>query len=116
MNLARRPPLGLKPAKAKPNPAYLAAVHDLPCIICWSFGETQCTPTQAHHVFCGRFSQAKTPDEMAIPLCESHHQGSEGYPRIAIHRNKSAWVKAYGPDTDYVAVTQDALAHLLVLK
>ena len=103
-----RAPLGLKPPKPKPRPDYLAAVRELPCIICQSFGYPQTTPTTAHHVICGRYGQRKTPDIMAIPLCHDHHQGAVG-----IHTIRTAWVERYGPDTDYVAVTQDRLAHLL---
>nr|WP_234967671.1 hypothetical protein [Pontibaca methylaminivorans] len=73
----------------------------------------QATPTAAHHVICGRYGQRKTPDTSAIPLCEGHHQGQWDTTKLAIHRDRSAWVEAYGPDTDFVAATQDALAHIL---
>ena len=81
MNIARRPPLGLKQPKAKARPDYLAAVRELPCIICTSFGEPQTTPTAAHHVIHGRYGQRRTPDVQAIPLCHFHHQGSAGSTR-----------------------------------
>lgn len=112
-DLAGRGAMGLKAARAAKNPAYLAAVRLRPCIICESFGETQCTPTTAHHPICGRFSSAKVPDEMALPICADHHQGGYGSPKLAIHQNKTAWVAKYGFDSDYIAVTQDRLAHLL---
>ena len=57
-----------KPKRAKPNPAYLAKVRELPCIICQSFGLPQNSPTQAHHVIHQRGSFRKVPDEMSIPL------------------------------------------------
>lgn len=104
MNLASKPPLGLKQPKAKPDPAYLARVRDLPCVICDAFGEPQQTPTAAHHVIHGRHSQIKTPDRMAIPLCYDHHQGDRG-----IHTRPEWWRASYGDDRDYVAVTQDRL-------
>lgn len=111
-NLGNRPALGLRPAKAIPNPAYLAAVRQCPCIICESFGEVQTTQTEAHHPICGRFSSAKVPDEMAIPTCIGHHRGGEPG-RTAIHQNKTLWVAKYGNDFDYVPMIQDRLAHLL---
>ena len=59
-------PLGLKQPRADDNPAYLAAVRQLPCIICVEFGMRQQSRTEAHHVFHGRFSQRKSPDEAAL--------------------------------------------------
>ncbi len=113
MNLMNREPLGLKLPKAKKNPAYLQGVRGLPCIICTSFGMQQQSPTTAHHTICGRHSTRKTPDEQAIPLCDGHHQGDFDTSKIAIHRDRALWVDWYGPDTDYIAATQDALAHIL---
>lgn len=95
------------------NAAYLTAVHDYPCCICEAFGEAQTTPTEAHHVICGRYSFKKTPDIMAIPLCDGHHQGMFDTSKTAIHRGKETWVAKYGLDTDYVAAMQDKLAHLI---
>ena len=120
-NLSGKPPLGPKATQFRPQrrdtgkrPEYLAAVRDLPCCICQAFGERQLSSTQAHHVFHGRFSQRKTPDTMAIPLCMDHHQGDGNDPtRLAVHRAKSAWSDRYGFDHEYTAVTQDKLEHLL---
>ena len=85
MNLMRKPPLGLKEPKAKPDPVQIG-------------------PTFSHHTFCGRFSQEKTPDREAIPLCHLRHQGAFG-----IHTDKSAWVQEFGSDRDYIAATLDKL-------
>lgn len=108
-------PMGLKGTQPKPakrpsgkDPAYLAAIHDLPCVICVNHGFPQTTPTAAHHTICGRYGQHKTPDRQAIPLCWSHHQGPDG-----IHTRREWWVASFGPDTDYIAQTQDRLAHLM---
>lgn len=96
------------------RPDYLAAVRGLKCCICEAWGEIQRTPTQAHHVFHGRFSGRKTPDIMAIPLCVSHHLGDKSEPdKLAIHRRKESWQRKYGSDHHYSAGTQDRLAHLL---
>lgn len=98
-----------KPAKAKPNPKYLAKVRQLPCVICQAFGEPQNSATTAHHVICERFGTRRTADERAIPLCDGHHQGTFDTSKLAIHRNRAAWVEKYGLDADYTAVTQDAI-------
>ena len=94
------------------NAAYLAEVARLPCCICEAFGEVQLSPTQAHHTICGRYGQKRTPDEMAIPLCHGHHQGDFDASKLAIHRSKRAWVERYGPDTDYIAATQDTIERI----
>ena len=103
-NLAGLPALGLKQPRPAKDPAYLARVHDLPCCICRAFGERQTSPTQAHHVIMGRFSQRKTPDRMAIPLCYDHHQGRKG-----IHPYPAWWAETYGNDFDSTSATQAAL-------
>ena len=109
MNLANRPPLGQKSPKAKPIPEYLARVRELPCVVCHAYGEPQNSPTTAHHPIHGRMSQRKAPDDMAIPLCEGHHQGQFDASKTAIHREPSKWKRLYGPDFDWIAVTQDRL-------
>jgi hypothetical protein len=103
-NLARKGPIGIKDRTPKKDPAYLAKVATLPCCVCQAFGLVQIGPTYVHHTICGRFSQAKTPDREAVPLCFGHHQGEFG-----IHTDKAAWVQEYGLDTDYIAATQDRL-------
>lgn len=108
MNLTGKQP-ALKPAKPKPNPAYLAKVRALPCIICTSYGLPQQSPTQAHHVIHERGSFRKVPDTMTIPLCEGHHQGLMDTSKIALHQQPSRWKREYGPDHTYVATTQDMI-------
>lgn len=113
MNLAGKPPLGLKAAPAAPDPDYLDKVRHLPCCICEAFGEDQNSPTEAHHTKCGRYGRDKTPDRQAIPLCHSHHNKLRPYPgdedKIGYHNAQEQWEALYGPDTDYIAVTQDRL-------
>lgn len=121
-DLGGRGPLGLKiksPKKqsrrarqGKLDPEYLRDVRRLPCIICDAFGFQQASETQAHHTFCGRFGQDKSPDREAIPLCEGHHQGEWDITKIAIHADKALWVDHYGSDRDYIAVTLDAVERL----
>ena len=101
MNLARRPPLGLKDRDDGRDPAHLDRVRALPCCICDAWGLAQTTPTEAHHCIHGRHSQRRTPDRMAIPLCKRHHD--------ELHAGKAQWRMRYGPDTDWIAGTLDAL-------
>lgn len=102
-----------KPEKKGGNPLYMALVAELPCCICEAFGEVQLSKTQVHHTICGRYGQTRTPDEQAIPLCEGHHQGLWDQSKVAIHKGKETWVKLYGPDTDYIAATQDATGYFV---
>ncbi len=104
MNLANKPPLGLKQPKTKKDPKHLARVAELPCCICEAFGGPQIGRTYVHHVIHDRFSQEKAPDRMTIPLCYDHHQGARG-----IHTDKSSWRQEYGADHDYIAPTLDKL-------
>jgi hypothetical protein len=109
MNLANRPPLGLKQPKAKKDPKHLARVAELPCCICEAFGEVQQSPTQVHHTFSERWGTDKTPDIEAIPLCEGHHLGHLDRSKLAIHANKTSWVLHYGADHEYIEATLDKL-------
>ena len=109
MNWIDRGPLGLKADKAAKDPAYLAKVRQLPCVICSGWGMIQTTPTEAHHVTHDRLSQRKTPDGMAIPLCADHHRGGYGSDKIALHAAKDEWRRLYGPDHEFSAMTQDAV-------
>lgn len=110
MNLTGARPLGLKSRESGKDPAYLSKVRELSCVICRAFGEPQLSPTQAHHPIHGRFSQRKTPDRMAIAICEGHHQGEFDTSKIALHREPKAWREKYGADHEWIALTQDMIA------
>ncbi len=112
MNLTGQP-IRQKQERAQPDPAYLAAVRALPCCICEAWGMAQNSPTNAHHPICGRHGTRKRPDHTAIPLCDGHHQGDFDTTKIAIHRDRALWVEWYGEDTDWIAPTQDKLAHMM---
>ncbi|MBM1556701.1 DUF968 domain-containing protein [Sulfitobacter mediterraneus] len=98
-----------KPAKDRD---YLRKVRALPCCICSNFGMMQTSPTDAHHTKSGRYGNEKTPDRQAIPLCKCHHQGlrfDRDKTKVAFHQAQETWEGLYGPDTDYIAATQDAV-------
>ena len=108
MNLTDRPiyAKGQKPAPVKAtgkDPAHLAAVSALPCVVCWEWGMAQLSPTQVHHCIHGRYGNRKTPDRMTIPLCEGHHLGDFDKSKIAIHRQPNAWRAAYGEDREWIS-------------
>ena len=105
-------PIYQKTGHPKKAPAYLSALHQLPCCICDAFGEVQNSPTTAHHWIMGRGGSRKTPDEQALPLCDGHHQGMLDTSKIAIHREPKDWEKTYGKDSDYIQVTQDKVAKM----
>ena len=107
MNLAGKPPLGLKDRTDPRDPAHLERVRGLPCCICDAWGMAQHTPTEAHHVIHGRHSQRRTPDRMAIPLCHYHHQGGAGI--VGVHSSPAAWKALFGNDYDWIPGTLDKL-------
>jgi hypothetical protein len=117
MNLTDRPIYqkgAKKPAKKSPgkDPGYLAALHLMPCCICQAFGETQLSPTQAHHTIHGRHSTRKTPDRAAIPLCEGHHQGLRDTSKVALHNEPNLWRWQYGFDINYIGRTLDLFSEM----
>lgn len=96
MNLSNRGPLGLRQPKPKPDPAYLARIRQLPCVIC------NRRPCEAHHCIHDRYSQRRVDDRRTIPLCPDCHRD--------LHANKAAWRDAYGADHEFLAVVADMLA------
>ncbi|MGM0584235.1 MAG: Ref family recombination enhancement nuclease [Pseudomonadota bacterium] len=109
MNIANLPPMGLKPDKEGNDPDRLEAVAQMPCVICHEFGEPQLSATQVHHCIHGRYSTARAPDCMTIPLCEGHHQGLMDTSKVALHGGKSRWRALYGNDTDWISWVEERL-------
>lgn len=101
MNLAAQTkgPLGQRQGQAPKDPAYLARVAQLPCVICGA------RPVHVHHCISERFSQRNASDCETIPLCHDHHQGRNG-----IHTSKRAWERENGFDYEFLAVVADQLA------
>ena len=99
-NLAGLPPMGLKTPKPKPNPAHLAKVKALPCVICGAP-----PPSDAHHCCHDRYGQEKVADECTIPLCKAHHQHGPD----AIHNGKESWRAKYGADHEYLPLVRDMI-------
>ena len=100
-NLKRMAWSNPKKPKAKKAPKFLDEIRQRKCIICETFHEPQMSPTFAHHVIHDRFSGSKTPDHLAIPLCEGHHQGFWDKSKVAIHPRPNEWRDLYGPDYNY---------------
>jgi len=99
MSLSGLPPRQ-KPAKAPRDPERLARIKQLPCAVC-----NAPPPSDAHHCIHDRYSQAKAPDSMTIPLCKACHQDGPD----AIHNDKAAWRAKHGPDHGYLAMVDDML-------
>lgn len=112
MNLSGRP-IPQKSAKVGPNTAHLDRVRDLPCVICYEFDMRQNSPTEAHHCKSGRYSQRRTPDCMAIPLCHSHHHKLRAYPgdegKVGFHNAQDTWEAMYGEDTHWISWVDERL-------
>ena len=102
-----------KAGKPVRDARYLDRVRGLPCCICEGFGMLQNSPTEAHHCKSGRYGSLRTSDLCAIPLCHSHHNKLRAYPgdegKIGYHNGQATWEALYGPDTDYIAPTQDKI-------
>lgn len=103
MNLAGKPPLGLKQPVQRQDKARLAAVAAMPCVICHEWGLPQLSPTQVHHCIHGRHGTRRAPDSMTIPLCCGHHLGDLDTSKVALHRQPDEWKRLYGQDTDWIS-------------
>ena len=76
---------------------HMGRVKQLPCVICHRPG-----PSDAHHVFHGRYGSARASDFETIPLCKEHHQSGPE----AIHNAKETWERTHGPDWGYLPLVR----------
>lgn len=100
-NLLNQKPIGLKRRRLKKDKRRLEFIRNQRCCICEKFGLVQLSITQAHHVIMGRYGTRKSPDKLAIPLCEGHHQGNFDKSKVAIHREPKRWRELFGEDYNY---------------
>lgn len=109
MNLMNKPPTGQKEEKIPPDPDYLDAVRQLPCVICgWAGG---CDP---HHckdkpkygdekVYKRLPSMGqRSHDHDAIPLCRNCHE--------FFHLHRSEFKARHGVDYQFILLTRAALS------
>lgn len=120
MNLANRPPLGLKAdkptaAEIRAGKEYMGRVKQLGCVVCGRPG-----PSDAHHCCCRPpadepnaykrepCAARRSSNFDAIPLCKSCHQDGP----LAIHKDKRTWVERNGPDYGFIPVVRAQLTEL----
>lgn len=89
--------------------AHMHLVGALPCVICHEWGMEQLSRTTVHHCIHGRGGNLRAPDNMVIPLCDGHHQGSFDNTKIAIHRNSKKWASEYGQDIHWLNWVENKL-------
>lgn len=82
--------------------AHLAAIRDMPCILCEALGRPQMgRKVDAHHVRIWEGAAQRAHDELAIPLCHSDcHQGPHG-----VHGDKALLAIAKVDEGDLLAMT-----------
>lgn len=87
----------------KEDLAHMGKVAALPCVICHKWNMMQTTRTEVHHCIHGRYSTARAPDTMTIPLCAEHHREGNDPDKIALHQEPSKWKRLYGEDTAWIS-------------
>jgi hypothetical protein len=98
MNLLKPDP---KYRRGFKDPERMAAIHNIPCSLCYTKGWTQATRTTAHHRH-GYGAGKKESDLLTMSLCETHHQSGRG----AFHNlNREDFEELYN-------VTQDELIEI----
>lgn len=92
------------PVKFPSNPAHLAKVAELGCIIC-------SRPAEVHHVRHGNVGMGRRPPDLdAIPLCPEHHR-TGGY-KVAIHAGRRGFEDVFGPAVQLLQLTRERLGIL----
>jgi hypothetical protein len=89
--------------KRQRDPAYLARVAELPCVVCGVYG------VHVHHQ-TGSGMGRKADDYDTFPLCPRHHQhGNYG---VALHAGEKEWERLHGTQEEHVKKTQLALGYI----
>ena len=95
-----KPAPRIKPKRIE-DPAHLARVRALPCVVCGM------TPSEAHHIREGSGMGQKAGDHEAISLCPYHHQtGPFGE---AVHNGKRTFEAKYGTELELLEHVQALL-------
>jgi hypothetical protein len=100
----------LKPPKELRNgfkdPKRLAAIHNLPCSLCFFLRTEQTSKTIAHHQI-GLGLGKKASDRLAMSLCEFHHTKGQD----AIHHiGRVAWEEKFDiTEGDLILLTNKML-------
>ena len=88
--------------------AYLDAITELGCIACRLDGKGK-VPAEVHHPRSGTGLALKAPHKDAVPLCPSHHRGTE-HPRVSsIHLAPNHFKSHYGTERELWEMTQQLL-------
>lgn len=94
----------IKPGRVE-DPAHLARVRSLPCIVCQRNGLDQTTPTEAHHIRASVGMGQKAGDHEAVALCASHHRTG----KVSIHLAPDLFKWMYGTERELLEKTLEAL-------
>lgn len=103
----------LKPSKELRNgykdPKRMAAIHNLPCSLCYFLGRKQTSRTIAHHKI-GKGLGKKASDLETMSLCENCHTKGQD----AIHHiGKVAFEEKFGIDQDgLIEITNKMLKYV----
>jgi len=101
---------------SKPNPELrngfkdkkrMAAIHELPCTICFASDIKQITRTVAHHKI-GNGLGLKASDKLTMAICEDHHTGKNGVHTISLKK----WEEKFFSQTELIEFTNKMLEDL----
>jgi hypothetical protein len=84
-------------SKTKEEREHMAAVGQLPCIICNAW------PVSVHHALTG--AGGRKNHMKVLPLCYGHHQGKEGIHTIG----RKKWQEKYGTETELLKKVKEKL-------
>ncbi len=88
--------------KRTKDPAYLAKVAQLPCVVCGVYG------VHVHHKTNAGFGM-RASDYDTMPICSRHHQfGNYGE---AIHSGVKEWERLHGSQEQHIATTREKLGY-----
>jgi len=88
---------------------YMGLVKQLPCVLCTILGDTQNSPTAAHHVRAGRGIAQRSGDFCVVALCYECHQGPLG-----VHGDRTLLRIAKVEEMDLLDATIESAVTLLL--
>lgn len=93
----------------KDEAAWMAAVADFGCIVCWLFHQVK-TPCAVHHLKSGGI---RIGHKFTIGLCDPGHHNyaslQPGSGKIAVHENPARFKRAYGTELELLEKSRELI-------
>lgn len=93
--------------------AWLAFVHETPCVLCSHMGVRQTSRTEAHHMKEGAGLSQRSQHVLVLALCWEHHHGKSGVEGLG---TKGLYLRYKLDEIDLLALTMHNVLTLMLSR